>query len=234
MKKTYEIIKNEEALKDFIDWLPQTENYEQYYVALFSRKKYAPDNEACSYDKTQLKRFTSSKELLLRKIRQLECPVGSYLGKNNLPIPQESLALYISLNPRDFHAAFFRTISEFAKILQSFDKENCKNPHQEVLNVIQTSNSLTRFHVFDIDTKSEEKLKEICSILGDNYDLIETRGGYHVLVHHAKISEIPKQEKGNWYVAMKKIADVVGDCLTPIPGTTQGNFIPKLLKIEKS
>jgi hypothetical protein len=38
--ENYKIILNEQKLKEFIYWLPELQNNEQYYVSLFARKKY--------------------------------------------------------------------------------------------------------------------------------------------------------------------------------------------------
>ncbi len=78
----YSILKDEKALRDFIAWLPDLEPNETFFVALFARKKYAPESELKA-DKAQLKAFTSDKEYLFDKIRQLECPVGSYTSRGN-------------------------------------------------------------------------------------------------------------------------------------------------------
>ena len=81
----YKIITNEKKLRDFIEWLPNLEPNEKYYVSLFARKKYSSDIK--SNDKTQLKRFVSDKERMFDKIKQLECEVGAYKLKD---APQES------------------------------------------------------------------------------------------------------------------------------------------------
>ena len=75
----YTIIKDETLLHNFIQWLPDLEAHETYYVALFARSKYSKTLATnLSGDKAQLKRFTSNKELLFDKIKQLECEVGAY------------------------------------------------------------------------------------------------------------------------------------------------------------
>jgi len=57
----YKIIKDEKELKKFIDWLPQLEDGQKFYISLFARKKYGA-TEGLKADKGQLKRFTASKE----------------------------------------------------------------------------------------------------------------------------------------------------------------------------
>ena len=39
----YKIVENEKQLKEFIDWLPELEENEKYFVSLFARKKYCED-----------------------------------------------------------------------------------------------------------------------------------------------------------------------------------------------
>lgn len=56
----YKIIQDEEAFREFIDWLPDLEDGEQFYYALFARSKYAP-NSGLKSDKAQLARGVSEK-----------------------------------------------------------------------------------------------------------------------------------------------------------------------------
>lgn len=224
--EVYQIINDPDKLKEFIEWLPECNSHEMYYFTLFSRRKYCPDNPACSYDKIQLKRGTTTKARMFGKIQQLECKVGAYYGADDLPVPQESLALYINLNPRDLYKSTLKSIGKLANIVEIHGKENIGNPHAEILNVIQTTRGFTRFHVFDVDNKDAATLDKVQLITGGNHELIETKGGFHVIIRDNITHLMPSKI---WYPAMKQISDVTGDCLTPVPGCTQGMFTPRLL-----
>lgn len=94
----YKIITDDQALRHFVAWLPELTESETYYVSLFARGRYAEPH--LKIDKLQCKRFTARKESLVDKIRQLEISVDGYVLKG-IKAPQETLALYISVNPRD-------------------------------------------------------------------------------------------------------------------------------------
>ena len=226
----YQIIKDENILKEFIEWLPNLEEGETYYVGLLARSKYEKGDTIKS-DKQQLKRFTSRKEDLFYKIWQLECPVGAYTQKGN-PVPQESLAIYITPNPRSMYDATFSGLATLAKCIQH--QKRTHNPHQEVMNEIQRSKSRSCFVDFDIDYKEpnyERFLKPwVFERVGNtaNVKVIETRGGYHVLVDPSTVEEPFKK---NWYQELAKHphTDQTGDQLIPIPGCTQGDFMPNFV-----
>jgi hypothetical protein len=220
----YQIIVDEQAVRDYIDWLPDLEEHEKYYACLFMRKKYCKDVPWIKSDKGQLKRFVSDKDRLFDKISQLEVKVGAYKFDGN-DVPQESLALYISPNPRNLWRATIRSIGQLAKVLEGNSK-NC-NPHAEVLSEIQRSASERDFVIFDIDEKNETTLNTVIETVDGYCDVVETRGGYHVFVHKDKVESITDKM---WYTKIQKFSDQCGDLMSPVVGTYQGGHVPNFIR----
>lgn len=223
----YQIIKDEQKLKEFIDWLPILENYEKYYLCLFARNKYCKELTHIKSDKSQLKRFLSNKETMYWKIKQLEVEIGAYRQKNN-PIPQEALALYITPNPRSTWKATYNSLIKLSQCIR--DNNISNNPQQEIMSEIQRAKSRTCYIDFDIDEKDENILANIVSKIKEyvNKDAItwlRTRGGLHVLIDPKKID---KSIVKTYYQNMVSLSSVdqTGDQLIPVIGCTQGQFIP--------
>lgn len=252
----YKIITDEDAVKRFINWLPDLEVNEKFYWCLFARKKYSP-NLVKSNDRTQLKRGLATKENLLNKLYQLELPLDRWVLKD-VPAPQEALVVYINPNPRNIVQGTWLTVQKLLEILKNHS--NGHNPIAETLSAMQQSKSYNFVVDFDIDVVTEngwtkEGYKDIIKdrmrgILPlEFYRILETRGGYHILVcppgkkDHLDL-KLPKgqiaymQESGkifpvNWYVAIQNAfgenLDQAGDQLIPIPGCIQGGFTPKFI-----
>ena len=240
MKNTYKIIKDPESLYRFIDWLPDLQIHETYYVILFARKKYCQDIKSIKSDKAQLKRFTSNKEILLQKLEQLECPIGAYRQKGDIVVPQEALAVYINPNPRNIEKAARNSLIKLAHLCTK--PYQGYNPHQEVMSEIQKTKGKTRFVNFDFDFNSNKYFYHLMDWIRDRtgWDsgintFIRTRGGCHVLVRPDKIREISEYStiKSTWYNNIRKnqYCESFGDMMIPIPGCTQGNFVPQLILI---
>jgi len=219
----YQIIKDEKVLLDFIDWLPVLGEHERYYCTLFSRKKYATEG-TMKPDKGQLRRFLSDKDRLLDKIRQLEIKKGTYklFGEE---VDENSLALYINPNPRNLKKATFNSIIELSKLLR--DEKKSFNPHAEVMSCIQRSIGNKVYLDFDIDYKPFDPQKLDPFINRDCVQILETRGGYHLLV---ELKKIKAEYKSTFYNGIKSLnVDQTGDQLIPVPGCTQGGYTPKFI-----
>jgi hypothetical protein len=199
----------------------------------FARNKYCKDIVHINSDKAQLKRFTSTKEWLFRKIKQLETEIGNY-WQGNIPIPQEALALYITVNPRSQEKAAKATLIKLANLVTQ--PYNAYNVHQEALS--ETQKACSRKIYFDVDFDldfgpngmeaymASAPWKD--AVNSEAVTLLRTRGGYHLLIRLDKIDE---SIKTTWYKKVSSLpgVDIKGDGLIPVPGCTQGNFVPYFL-----
>lgn len=240
----YQIVKDENLLLDFINWLPDLKDNETFYLSLFCRKKYSPEAGFIkSNDKTQLKRFTANKENMIDKIRQLEIPIGRYKLKG-IVAPQAALVLYIMPNPRCMKKA----TELMGKKCWDLVKSQNYNLHQEAMSCIQQSKSYGFVVDFDIDSKDVD-LSKLDNILfpvessrfpNKPFKILETKGGYHVLVYPEYATAYLRAINGqgghqvdiNWYRRITDMfpVDQSADQMIPVPGCVQSDFIPRFIK----
>jgi hypothetical protein len=138
------------------------------------------------------------------------------------------LALYINPNPRCFKKASITTLK---MIVDNIGKDRYQNPYSISLNAIQVSKSRTFRVDFDFDVPNQhydQHIKDIAFEATGNkecFEIIKTRGGYHVLVDPKKTAE------KMWYQNLTKggVPDQMGDLLLPVPGCCQGGFTPHFI-----
>ena len=218
----YTIIKDTQELLKFINWLPDLEEDECFYVALFSRSKYHS-----SKLQGKLSEFTANKSDLFYKIKRLEIERGSYLIDEKI-VYQDSLALYISINPRSIFKASKELIQSLIDRICNKDPK-IKSLNEECFSAIQKSIGRKIFVEFDIDNISLNNIAKLeGKINTDSFSVIVTKGGYHLLINPLLIHD---EFKTNWYKNIINVLnpDVVKDMICPVPGCVQGDFSPVLL-----
>lgn len=237
----HKIIRDKSRFAHFIEWLPELQHNECYYVCLQARRKYFPSLK--SSDHTQLKRFVTTKRNLAEKVAQLECPVGSYRTRNGEIIPDEAIALYITVNPRCMRKATYATAHAMLTSLEKYNALNTisLNPHSEALTQIHKARSRSAYVHFDVDMPTGDQTadanapkcefnvsdihKKASSLVGpDAVQIICTRGGCHVLIEPSKVVSEPP----NWHPILVKEfnVDQTGDMMLPMVGCCQGDFVP--------
>ncbi|MBD2768299.1 hypothetical protein IC235_10380 [Hymenobacter sp. BT664] len=225
----YEILKDEQQFLQFLRWLPELANDECYLLCLFARKKYAPVGSTIKDDKCQLKRVTCTKQNIGQKICQMQVEIGAY-AVNGIPVPQEALALYITVNPRSHSKAAKNLLIKLAEVITK--DYNGYNAQSLALSEIQRTPSRKPFFDLDIDGMKAEEVRALIAgkINLDAVSVLTTRGGIHLLV---EVERIQGQFTKSWYQQLVALpgVDVRGDNLIPVPGCCQGGFVPMLRQL---
>lgn len=230
----YKIVCDTEELNKFIKFLPSLKDNETYYCSLLARDKYVRELGVGSFgsDKHQCARWvTHDIQRLPVKLKQLECPIGSY-ALRGIEVPQEALATYITVNPRCQIKATKKMLHKMADILTENNPVKV-NVYQESLTAIHQSISRKVFVDLDFDgVDAGDTVRQVLEYVNkEAVDVVLTRGGIHVLI---TLSEIAPEYVKSWYKNMLTIPgiDIVGDTMLPVPGTYQGGWIPKMVDVE--
>jgi hypothetical protein len=255
--ETYKIIWSLEEMQKFYNILPELTHDEGRLVSLSARKKYLTDEQKEKYNLNRAEMFARS---IIRQndfkkfsqiIKRYECNVEGYTTKSGLPYPQNALVCYMNVNP----SAMLRAYSEFSKnvglyqyeLIASLLKKDKKQDDLMVklrkldvgfLNAIQRAKSKRQFLDIDFDIDKEKELhllEEFIEYLNEKeitYYVIETHGGYHVLLKKDTIG------KNNFYDRLKPLnfhaeKEIIlnQNGMIPVPGTLHGLFEVKILKM---
>lgn len=230
----YKIIKDEIKFKEFIDWLPELKLNEVYYIVLFARGKYFPASYPYKVpDQNVLKRFTSEKDFLFQKVKQLEVEFGSYTMDGH-PVPDDALALYIGINPKNMVDAVAKLSIELTRTLVDLLKnpETKVKPQSELMTVIAKSGVKTMIMDYDFDGVGYDEVKaDIQNVINDDAcKVLSTRGGFHLLVELSKIDVNYKKGFHQGLLKIKGADQSGGRQLTPVAGCTQGGYMPHFIE----
>jgi len=222
MNSAHDLILDADELRKFINWLPDLERSETYYVSLLARRKYcSEENRGLVKSESEIRRTTCTKETMFRSIAQFECRRGAY------DVPEESLAVYVTPNPRDQDRALRNLLMRCADAVCRGYRENMAM----TLSEIHKAHGKKKFVSFDFDGPLPRNLSSAVNL--DAVDVVQTRGGFHVLVRPA---DVVTGLKDSWWREIRQLPgfDVCkGDDMLPVPGCFQGGFIPRLLSADE-
>jgi hypothetical protein len=232
----YKLIHKEKELQKFIDFLPELEPNESYFLILIARKKWNP--EANIPSAVKLKREAVKKDRIIQTIRQWEVEVGTYQS-DGVFIDNENLGVYIGYNPKDQYKACFELINKSLENIKT-EKQGI-NIKSMANDVIQTSNGTKHFIDIDVDIKEGEDYLEIIKFIKSiipeaHLTIIKTSGGFHCLI---KLTMTPnvhgRFEDGRWYMKIKEHPfksdlNIMSNDLMPLVGCNQGKNIPFILE----
>ena len=147
-------------------------------------------------------------------VRFYEIPYGSYKYNNQI-IPSSVLVIYCSTNSRSEHKAHTEMMQ--LGLNHAFSRQKF-NIYSHAISLLSSKHEKIELLTIDVDDKSQ--YEEVAQFLNSEkivpLAVVETRGGYHILI----------KAGGN----LKKLfmqfghKHTISDTACPIPGTIQGGF----------
>jgi hypothetical protein len=253
--ETYKVIADFEEVKKMIDLLPDLLPAEVFFISLSARKKYLTDEERMTYNVNRAEMFArniireKSYEKFHKIMSRMETNIAGYTTKSGLSYPQSAVVTYININPSSMikaHSQYQNKINQYSleMTLAILNGKNCdpimkkfSKLDVELMNCIQRCRGQKKFVDVDFDIDKEKEfyvLEDYIKFLKENgitYHVVETKGGYHVLMErktvncnfHAKVSELDRLVENE--VIINKSETI------PCPGTLHGNFLVKFVEL---
>ena len=251
----YELIHDLDQIRKFerMFYAPSTDS--TFVIYLAARKKYDPrmkkSNGLSCFSRKKIHYASSSTPARLEfDLQSYMVPMGSYriraaAGRDNEDeeiIRPEAMAIYGSVNPRDTvkaAAELFGTMStqltgqgQGSGTSQTFAKVAAR--HMSHLMRYGIRNFIT----IDLDTKKQEVYSQVIADLKARvaiYAIIETRGGYHIILAKDDMDKASKADKRFIYTDLKEreaIDMVSNDLFSPVPGTLQGGHRVRFVDVD--
>lgn len=214
----HNFIYDEEQIKRFATLIDTEHNLHQLFVS--ARPKYITDEEKIrNRHMSSRTSLNLTPEEFVRLVRKYEIPVGGYDDHGKV-YPDNCLVIYCTTNGRDGHRAGKKLIEDLvAGAFEGKDAYIFNHLHSRVDSCLGVAKSKTKLVTIDIDEK--EQWIEVKKFLDESSVIpaavIETRGGYHVL--------ITAEDAGKCRIH-KKYGDkiTIGDTFCPVPGTIQAGW----------
>ena len=229
-----------------------------YFISLSARSKLLLPEEREIHKFPHSEMFNRSiiehPDKLLQYVRRYECAEGSFLSLTGVPIPQKCIVVYANINPSNTVTA----LKQFQGVLQEYYVEITSNSlrgNEEKLN--STLDRLTKSHYIlqdcyqknpgrknwvdvDCDTKEPDILNFLIFSFQEHkvdYKVIETQGGYHILLRRDSLKYNYNTTIDNTKRRADEMGVIYGDIknnnnlMCPLPGTIQNGFKVRFVDI---
>lgn len=233
-------------------------------IPIARRKYWAPLSKSQMNMSTKVFSVQDNEDRFVNELRRYEVKIGLYkdtlpVGQDpELPepnkanklrvdkeqdIPNEAFAFYLTANPMNDLKAFFLMQNEVSNKLQLL--LNTKTPNKQKIGKISSiyKSCLHKSEhkvllKLDVDTKDPDKIESLKNFLREHgikpQLVIETRGGYHVLLNRSSLGK--NHEKLYRFIQSsldeKWISIEGGNALVVIPGTWQGGFVTRIVNFD--
>lgn len=228
------LLVNENETKRFLEKVaPKLEKDEVLLLSLAVRGKYCPGVESSgAFLNSMVLRNNDINDIML-KIRRMSYVDKCYISyRTGNYINPECMVIYIDLQPRAVKSAMNLLFKEYMDVVseENVNYELLKKftSWSKMRHVLAKNRSKKLLLDIDIDIKDEDLLNNILDIVDDNVEcVIESRGGYHVIIINDKriAKELYEKYSKNEYIEFSSKQVQV-----PIPGTLQGGFEVKLIE----
>ena len=284
MKHEYEsnIWSEKEALRFYKKVIGNNGVAEADFICLAARKKYMSEEErkksnlgdTCMMGKTILKEYNEAK--FLSVLHRLDAQLDWFSDLRGTLIPRSCFAFYMNIN----HTLVPKAVANLKKELADYDLEiacavakggktdqasaNFKNVENRLKKSFQNPlNQIDRWTDIDMDIEKKISGNDIVECLRNMESgvdvstavvIIETRGGYHVLVNKKTVSAInseiskmvPRNEMKDHVITIPRLVGTLKalcaeknveakeitenqNRMVPVPGTNQGGFKVRIL-----
>lgn len=255
---SYSLIHDFNEMRWFIGSLEQCPNTFRV-ISLFSRQKYSSDVRSGHSEllETRILRVEDSLDTFVALVQRFEGPLGSYFHKDGKSVDNETLCVYLSLNPVCAIDVWQNLTKTF--IDKTRDSLVCKNPvcftdlTDSLRYSLFKSKTENYYRELDVDTKDPILIERVwCAIkplIEKVFKIVETNGGYHIIF--AKLSRADEKLLGNLFYGKnlakwnyigtdcngkpleKRIVEITSDPCVPIPGTIQGGFQVREIQVHQ-
>lgn len=199
-----QIIYDESIVRKFIDEvLPKAGDLEQYFVSLSCRKKYLTPEDRLLFTSTNAEMFhqqiASTKSGLFSAILKCQTPKEAFQTKSGFIYPMYAMVCYINL----FTSSTILALEEFNSIMNrnmmqlvnnSLEGKDCASAKKAInrayktyVDCVQRAKGTSLYVDIDFDISKDykyimDKFVQAISAQGVSGFVIETRGGFHVLM----------------------------------------------------